>query len=164
MTWTCCLDRPEVTRALGRALASCAMGGEVVGLRGGLGAGKTCFAQGVGEGLGVAGPVTSPTFVLVNEYPAPLPLLHADLYRLEAGELEGVGLEEQLETWPGVALVEWAERFPDVLPLDHLELHLELLPSDGALTPRQATLSASGPRSQRQLEEWRERFEDRDAS
>ena len=71
----------------------------------------------------------------------------------------GVGLEEQLEDWPGVALVEWAERFPEVLPLDHLELHLELLAPEGERVPRRATVHASGPESRARLRRWRVAYE-----
>ena len=106
-----------------------------------IGAGKTVFAQGVGAALAVHGAVLSPTFVLVSEHPGSLPLLHADLYRVASGEVEGLGLEEALESWPGVALIEWADRFPEILPADHLELQLE-----HAAEGRIATLRAHGPR------------------
>lgn len=144
-----CADEDQ-TRALGRALGQVAPPGLVVALVGDLGAGKTCLAQGAGEGLGVAGPVVSPTFVLVAEHDGPRPLLHADLYRLQVGELAAIGLEEALEGWPGLALVEWADRFPEVLPPDHLRvcLHLE---SGG----RRVEVTAHGPRAAQALTSWR---------
>lgn len=148
--WSVRLDDPDRTRAFGAALGRVAPDGQVVGLEGDLGAGKTCFAQGVGQALRVAGPVVSPTFVLVAEHEGDRPLLHADLYRLEAGELAAIGLEEALESWPGLALVEWADRFPMVLPGDHLQVRLRVL--DGA---REATVVATGPASALALEAWR---------
>ncbi len=129
------------TRALGRAVGRTAQGGLCVALIGDLGAGKTELARGVGEGLDVASSVTSPTFVLVAEHDGRLPLLHADLYRLDAADLPGVGLEEQLEDWPGVALVEWADRFPALLPADHLVIRIGIEEGDG----RRFELEARGP-------------------
>ena len=123
--------------ALGRALDAPAC----VLLRGGLGAGKTTLAQGVGRALGHPG-LTSPTFALLMEHPGGVPVLHADLWRLEAHELAGIGLEESLEGWPGVCLVEWGDRFPDALPLDRLEVTLE-----GAGEGRTVSVGATGPRS-----------------
>jgi len=103
------------TRALGAALASCVRPGDVVLLVGDLGAGKTTLAQGLAAGLGVAGPVTSPTFTLVREYPlADAPdglarLLHADVYRLESlEEVADLGLAELVEE-EAVLLVEWGD-------------------------------------------------------
>ncbi len=137
------------TRALGRALAAVAEPGLTLALTGELGAGKTAFVQGIGEGLAVEGPVLSPTFVLVSEHAGRLPLLHADLYRLEPAELPGLGLEEALEAHPGVAAVEWAERAPEVLPLDHLELELRLAGEGRVLRAR-----ATGPRHEALLARW----------
>ena len=145
------LQNAGQTRDLGEALGRVALDAQaesgaeavaiVVALLGDLGAGKTVFAQGVGAALAVQGAVLSPTFVLVSELPGCLPLLHADLYRVAPGEVEGLGLEEALESWPGVALIEWADRFPEILPADHLELQLE-----HAEEGRIATLRAHGPR------------------
>ena len=138
--WIVTLPDPAATHALGVALGRAAQGPGVVALIGGLGAGKTALAQGVGAGLGVQEPVVSPTFTLVVEHEGRLPLLHADVYRLEAHELEDVGLEEQLEGWPGLALVEWADRFPELIPLDHVACQLRVLPGGG----REAIVAAAG--------------------
>ncbi len=132
--------------ALGTALAAPLH----VALIGGLGAGKTCFAQGVAAALGVAGEVTSPTFVLVAEYDGRLPLLHADLYRLDPDEVGPLGLEEQAAEWPGVVLVEWPERGPQVLDPDHLEV--QILHAD---TGRRGRALATGPESAAVLAAWR---------
>lgn len=152
--WTFVSREPRDTQELGRLLAAVAEPGTVVALSGDMGAGKTCFAQGVGEGLWVAGPIVSPTFVLVAEYEGQLPLLHADLWRLERGEAEQTGLEEALESWRGVALVEWADRFPELLPWDHLRvllLHRE--------AGRELRVEATGPRHEEILFRWKERWD-----
>ena len=128
------------TRELGAALGRAVDGPAVVALVGDLGAGKTSLAQGVGYGLEVDEDVVSPTFTLVAEYEGRLALLHADVYRLGARELEQIGLEEQLEDWPGLALVEWADRFPDVVPLDHVTCQLRVTEAGG----RQAHIAATG--------------------
>jgi len=103
---------PEQTRAAGAALGAVlrriGAAGAVVALSGPLGAGKTCFVRGLAAGLGVLGPVRSPTFVLVHEYRGPTPLYHVDLYRLSAEDLDALGLEEILDG-PGVTAIEWAE-------------------------------------------------------
>jgi tRNA threonylcarbamoyladenosine biosynthesis protein TsaE len=135
---------PEATQSLGRELGACAQPGSVLALCGELGAGKTCLAQGVGAGLGVEGPVTSPTFTLVWLHESGrLPFAHADFYRLGDGsELQELGLEELLEG-DGVAVVEWADRFPESLPQDRLVGTLRHL----GLTQRELTLQALGPKS-----------------
>lgn len=81
-------------------------------LFGDLGAGKTTFTRGLALGLGVAeaGDVSSPTFTLVNRYSGRVPIYHIDLYRIESGDLDGLGLEEIFEDPAAVAVVEWAER------------------------------------------------------
>ncbi len=111
---------PEETRRLGADLASFLEGGEVIHLIGGLGAGKTCFVQGLGAGLGGAAAV-SPTFTLVNEYHGRIPLCHVDLYRLERPrEVEELGLEEYYGR--GVVAIEWADRLPLHLRRPSLEV------------------------------------------
>jgi tRNA threonylcarbamoyladenosine biosynthesis protein TsaE len=126
-----CIDSPsaEHTRALGAELGSLLVGGDVIGLSGPLGAGKTCLVQGVALGLDVdpSVPVTSPTFTLVGEYPGRLTLRHADFYRVETyGRLEALGFDDLLEP-DGVLLVEWPERFPEALPAEHIQIQIELL-------------------------------------
>jgi len=104
------------------ALGRQAQAGDVVALYGDLGAGKTCFIQGFAEGLGITGPVTSPTFVLVAEYEGRHLLYHVDLYRTESlEEIRGLGLEELLAS-DGVTVVEWAEKAEPLLPLDALRV------------------------------------------
>ena len=97
------------TRELAARLAGVARRGDVVVLQGPLGAGKTTFAQGFARGLGVEGPVTSPTFTLVRQYPCALgQLVHVDVYRLDRlTEVADLGLADLVED--GVAVVEWGD-------------------------------------------------------
>ncbi|NOR50280.1 MAG: tRNA (adenosine(37)-N6)-threonylcarbamoyltransferase complex ATPase subunit type 1 TsaE [Desulfuromonadales bacterium] len=109
--------RPEDTRALGQLLGGLAGAGLVVLLNGDLGAGKTCFAQGVASGLGVspASPVTSPSYTLLNIHHGRLPLYHFDLYRLsQVDDLAELGYDEFAEG-DGLTLVEWADRMTAAL-------------------------------------------------
>ena len=114
------------TRRLGARLGRRLRAGDVVLLEGDLGAGKTVFAQGVGDGLDVEGPVTSPTFALIHEHAGRTPLYHVDLYRLD-GEADAaeIGLDEYLGG-DGVAVVEWATRAPGLVPPDHLAVRIDL--------------------------------------
>jgi len=108
----------EETRAAGEALARTLHPGDVVALRGELGAGKTCFVQGLARGLHASAWATSPTFVLVNEYRADLPIHHVDAYRTAGpAELIGIGLVELIDG-DGVTVIEWADRVESLLP-DH---------------------------------------------
>jgi tRNA threonylcarbamoyladenosine biosynthesis protein TsaE len=94
-------------------------------LHGDLGSGKTCFVQGLAAALKIARSVTSPTFIIVNEYRGERPLFHIDLYRLNsAGEAAGVGLEEYIEA-DGITAIEWAERAADILPAETVHISFE---------------------------------------
>ena len=105
----------ERMRDLGRALGRVAAAGDRFLLEGPFGAGKTTFVQGLAEGLDVPTPVSSPSFVIENQYRGRLVLYHVDLYRLERVEPElWQSLEEHLYS-DGVTAVEWAERLPDEL-------------------------------------------------
>src|SRR6516164_503623 len=103
---------PAETEALGEAWGRSAQAGQVIGLSGDLGAGKTQFVKGFARGLGISARVQSPTFALVNEYlGGRLPLYHLDLYRLEtAAQINSAGLDEYLSP-DGVTIIEWAERW-----------------------------------------------------
>jgi tRNA threonylcarbamoyladenosine biosynthesis protein TsaE len=104
---------PVETSALGEEWGREAQRGWVIGLSGGLGAGKTILAAGLARGLGVTARVQSPTFALVNEYrDGRLPLFHLDLYRLASrNDIFGAGLELYLTRPSGVTVVEWIERW-----------------------------------------------------
>ena len=113
------------TEALGALLAERLGPGDVVALTGELGAGKTCFTQGLARGLGVAGRAVSPTFVLINEYRGRLPVHHVDAYRTESlTELLDLGLDE-LFSGDGVTIVEWADKLLPLLPAHTVHVHIE---------------------------------------
>src|SRR5262249_36505697 len=101
----------EETFQLAKRMGKRATGGEVFLLYGDLGAGKTVFAKGIAAGLEIdPADVTSPTFTLVNGYEGRLRFYHIDLYRLETGDHQNLGIEEILEDEKGVTVIEWAER------------------------------------------------------
>jgi tRNA threonylcarbamoyladenosine biosynthesis protein TsaE len=107
---------PEETQAVGERLGASLPPGAVVACIGALGAGKTCFLQGLARGLGVPSPVTSPTFVLVNQYQGRRSLHHVDAYRTETlTELLDLGLEEFMHG-DGVTVIEWADKLLPLLP------------------------------------------------
>jgi tRNA threonylcarbamoyladenosine biosynthesis protein TsaE len=108
-------------------LGRCLKPGSLVALSGELGTGKTQFIKGLAEGLGVDEryQVSSPSFVLINEYPGRVPLYHIDLYRLsERRDLEELGLEEYFYG-NGVAAVEWAEKAIGLVPPQHIWVDME---------------------------------------
>lgn len=114
------------TRAIGRRLASFLGPGDVVLLAGELGAGKTAFAAGLAEGLGIEEPVTSPSFMLVRRYSGGFtPLTHADVYRVGSlNELDDLDLFEGSRD--GVLIVEWGNSVVAAMPEDHLRVELEV--------------------------------------
>ncbi len=132
----------EDTRAFGRQLAGRLRAGDLVVLSGPLGAGKTALAQGIGEGLGVTGRVTSPTFVIARVHRGPLPLVHVDAYRLRDGRLDLDDLELDEELDRAVVVVEWGEGVVEALSDSHLEVVLERHDDDS----RTATVTGVGPR------------------
>jgi len=119
----------EQTREWGKQLGVRLRGGDVVALIGDLGAGKTAFAQGVGEALEVTGSMTSPTFTLIHEYVAQLKgthvrLIHMDLYRLQyPEEVEVIGVEDAFVE-DAICLIEWPEIAEDYMPEDRLEVEI----------------------------------------
>jgi tRNA threonylcarbamoyladenosine biosynthesis protein TsaE len=116
---------PGETLALGRHLAGLLRAGDVVLLAGRLGAGKTVFAAGVGEGLGVEEQLTSPTFILARTHEGFLPVVHADVYRLgTSAEFEDLDLPEQARD--GVLLIEWGDAVVYGVPEDHLMVRIEI--------------------------------------
>lgn len=118
----------EETRELGRRCGRLLAAPLAIFLLGDLGSGKTIFVQGLARGLGVPPGhyVTSPSYTLINEYPARLPLAHIDLYRLSAGfNPDDLGLDELLHG-DGVAAVEWADRLPPEAAVDRLEIRFEI--------------------------------------
>ena len=129
-------------RALGRRLAALLRAGDLVVLAGSLGAGKTTLTQGIGLGLGVRGPVTSPTFVIARVHPGPVPLVHVDAYRLGSlAEVADLDLEASLPD--SVTVVEWGTGLVEGLADDRLEVTLTR-PSDDET--RTVTVRGIGPR------------------
>ena len=122
------LDLPDLaaTERLGARLGELLRPGDVILLTGPLGAGKTTLTQAIGRGAGVPGDcyITSPTFSLIHEYPARLPLFHLDLYRLGSEEeIEELGVSD-LFYGHGAAIVEWPDRLGYLAPREHLALEL----------------------------------------
>ena len=121
-------NSPDETLAFGRSFAGRLGVGDCVAMIGGLGAGKTVLVRGIAEGLGLDDTrlVSSPTYVLVQEYPGAAPIFHLDLYRMgdPLAELADLGLEEMLEE--GVTLIEWADRATDALPHNRWEITIEI--------------------------------------
>ena len=112
------------TEEVGRRLGARCRGGELIGLVGDLGAGKTCFVRGIAAGLGIdPGCVVSPTFTLVAEYRGRLPLIHIDLYRLDRKSAADAWLRECL-FGPGIAVVEWFDRLDGAMDAGHLRVTL----------------------------------------
>jgi tRNA threonylcarbamoyladenosine biosynthesis protein TsaE len=141
------LDLPDLaaTEAFGRRLASLLETGTVVALVGPLGAGKTHLVRAVAEGLG-ANPaaVSSPTFVLIQEYEGRIPVYHFDAYRLpSAAAFADLGVDEYFHG-DGVCFVEWADKVSETLPADHLRIELEVVDE----SRRRATVTATGPKSE----------------
>ena len=115
-----------------RALASEAKPGDVYCLDGDLGVGKTVFAKGFAEGLGITEPITSPTFTIMNIYEeGRLPLYHYDVYRIEdESEMDELGYEEYF-FGEGVCLIEWAKQIEDVIPENAVHIEIKKNPEKG---------------------------------
>jgi tRNA threonylcarbamoyladenosine biosynthesis protein TsaE len=142
MTFTVLSRSAADTAALAARLGSLLRAGDVVVLAGQLGAGKTVFAKGVARALGITEPVVSPSFTIVREYDAPLPLVHVDVYRLDRlQELHDLGFDDLVGA-DAVTVVEWGDLVGAVLPADRLEVRLE--PGDGD-DDRVVSIAAAGP-------------------
>ena len=146
-SWTVVSSSSRATMELGKRLGKLVQGGEIIGLVGELGAGKTCFVRGFAAGAGVGREawVRSPTFTLINEYQGRLPVYHIDLYRIgQPNEIEALNLREYLYG-DGVSLIEWFERLPADEVDDYLEVNIAH--ADGA--KRKITFAAHGERYER---------------
>lgn len=121
----------EETRAIGEELGRKAVPGQIIAFRAEMGAGKTVFSQGFARGLGISGPVNSPTFTLLQIYEGGrLPLYHFDVYRIEdPEEMQEVGLDEYLYG-DGVCLIEWSELIDELLPAGCIKISIEKDRSD----------------------------------
>ena len=115
---------PHETKSWGRRLASLLEGGELLGLIGDLGAGKTCFIKGLARGLNLREEdILSPTFTMIQEHHGRVPLYHIDLYRLEEATLDDLGLREYLFS-EGIAAVEWFERLRGGAEMEYLAVRI----------------------------------------
>jgi tRNA threonylcarbamoyladenosine biosynthesis protein TsaE len=129
MTTTLTTHTADETEAVGEAVGSQLLVGDLVVLTGDLGAGKTTFAKGLARALGVEQPVTSPTFTIVQEYDGRVPVAHVDVYRLDLiQELYDFGFEELLEDH--VTIVEWGEAIELVLPRARVDVRLTMVDDD----------------------------------
>lgn len=142
---------PDQTKELAASLSKLAKSGDLIVLSGDMGAGKTCFTQGLAKGLGIDGRVTSPTFTLANTYDGRLVLNHLDVYRLDdPSETLDLDLPEMLES--GLTVIEWGEQIDAVLPAERLEIEIRW-PDDGDDDQRVIKLTAAG-------ETWLKRSDD----
>lgn len=114
------------TEKFAQQFANKLSGGEVLLLKGDLGAGKTHFVKGLAKGLGIKDVVTSPTFALHNEYHGRLTLNHFDFYRIEnSEEVEMTGLNELFYDKNAVSAIEWSERIPELLPTGCITVQID---------------------------------------
>jgi tRNA threonylcarbamoyladenosine biosynthesis protein TsaE len=144
VSWTVISKSSRDTMGLGKILGKLVKGGEIIGLIGELGTGKTCFVRGftAGAGVGEGAWVRSPSFTLINEYAGRLPVYHIDLYRVgQRDEFETLNLRELLYA-DGVSLVEWF----DYLPEGEVDAYLEVNIAHAGGAKRRITFTAHGER------------------
>ena len=122
------------TQILGKKFSASLTGGETIALIGELGAGKTTFAQGLAQGLGIEGRIVSPTFILMRTYGN---LYHIDLYRLEKDideEVKNLGLTDIWGKKENIVVVEWAEKITEMLPENTIWINFEILDNGRKIT------------------------------
>lgn len=144
-------NAPEETFSLGEKIGGRIRLPTLITLCGDLGSGKTVFVQGLAKGLDVPEEyyITSPTYMLMNEYPGRLPLFHFDFYRLEnADDIHDIGFYERLGAVAVIA-VEWADRLDEDVNMDHLALTIDILGDHS----RKITITANGPEPVRLIQE-----------
>jgi tRNA threonylcarbamoyladenosine biosynthesis protein TsaE len=117
----------EETVELGKKIGAFLVANDVVCLTGTLGAGKTTLIQGIADGVGVKDYITSPTFIIINEYQGRIPFFHVDLYRLDNVEqIEDLGIEEYFDRG-GACVIEWAEKLGELKPKSCHEIEIEIV-------------------------------------
>lgn len=124
MNLTIITKSPEETKNLGKEVGKLAKPGDLLAFYGELGAGKTCFIQGISQELEVKDYVTSPSFTIVNEYQGKIPIYHFDLFRLYTEEILELGYEEYFYG-EGLTVIEWAEKIEQLLPKEHLKIDIK---------------------------------------
>lgn len=163
--WQYTTHSPEETRAFARDLGVCLRAGDLLLLDGAMGVGKTHFAKGVAEGLGVVDEVTSPTFTIVAEYSGNLSFVHMDLYRLYRNpddveerltyaQLFEIGFEDYIDG-NDVVLIEWPHGIRPLVD-DYLDVRISQLPSSSGVDSdddRSIAMEAHGPQSSARLKE-----------
>lgn len=123
--WQKTSESPKETWEIAAEFLSTLKKSDVIAFHGDLGAGKTCFIQGIANAMDIREPVSSPTYTLINEYRAELPLYHMDLYRLSGPEEAfDLGLDEYIDG-EGITVIEWAERADELLPERTMHLLFE---------------------------------------
>jgi len=125
MDLTIITKSPEETKKIGKDISRLVKPGDLIAFYGELGAGKTCFIQGVSEGLEVKDYVTSPSFTIINEYQGKIFVYHFDLFRLnDIEEILELGYEEYFYG-NGLTVIEWANKIEKLLPKDHLKIDIK---------------------------------------
>ncbi|MCH5462156.1 tRNA (adenosine(37)-N6)-threonylcarbamoyltransferase complex ATPase subunit type 1 TsaE [Lactobacillus sp. LC28-10] len=156
MTVTLKVSTPEETMAIGQKLAPLLAAKDIILLDGDLGAGKTTFTKGLAAGLGVKRNVKSPTFTIIREYQdGRLPLYHMDVYRLEDGSGDELGLDEYFNG-DGVSVVEWSKFVADELPDDYLRIAFKRLDDEGE-NQRELVFEPHGERFEAMVAKLREK-------
>ncbi len=139
---------PENTLLIGQKIGEFAETGQIILLKGELGSGKTVLVKGIARALDIEQDITSPTYVLINEYQGRLPLYHMDLYRLEQkNELYDIGFEEYLGR-PGIVAIEWPELALDFIKDHYLQIEIEVIEK----TVRKFSFKSRGKQSQKLLQ------------
>ena len=125
MNLTIITKSPEETKNLGKEVSKLTKPGDLLAFYGELGVGKTCFIQGISQGLKVKDYVTSPSFTIINEYQGKIPIYHFDLFRLDnAEEILELGYKEYFYG-EGLTVIEWAGKIEQLLPKEHLEIEIK---------------------------------------
>jgi tRNA threonylcarbamoyladenosine biosynthesis protein TsaE len=125
MNLTIISKSPEETKKLGEDIGKLVRAGDLLAFYGELGAGKTCFIQGISQQLEVKDYVTSPSFTIINEYRGKIPIYHFDLFRLNnAEEILELGYKEYFYG-EGLTVIEWAEKIEEFLPKEHLKIDIK---------------------------------------
>ncbi len=145
------VENAEAMQHLGLNIAPLLSGGDIVYLLGELGTGKTTLVKGIAKGMGYTGKVTSPTFTIMNIYPADPDIYHFDFYRLGKNDLSDLGLDDYL-AGDGVTLIEWPEIGQGILPQEALIININLVADDYDLG-RNVDITAQGSYFEQKIEE-----------